>query len=283
MKTFNEVNTKDPGTALVVDALNVAFRYKHSGKESFAEEYAETILSLAHSYKAGKIIIAADSGTSAYRLALHPEYKLTRKQSFELQTEDEKEAFARFFKEFERALELFSEKFCVLRFKNVEADDIAAYIVSRRRSLNIQKIWLISSDKDWNLLINEDTNQFSTVTRQEIGMENFFELRGVATPDEYLSMKVLMGEAGASSDNVPGIPQVGPKRAIELISKYGSALDILDSLPLPGHYKYIQNVNASADLIELNYQLFDLITYCEDAIGEDNIKEIHKTWKQYNE
>mgnify|MGYP003959214389 CR=1 FL=1 len=38
-KSFKEMAKKDEGTYLIVDALNLAFRYKHSKKRNFAEDY----------------------------------------------------------------------------------------------------------------------------------------------------------------------------------------------------------------------------------------------------
>lgn len=271
-----KMNEKDPETVLIIDALNLAFRDKHAGTEVFAEDYVRRIESFATSYKAGQIIVAADHGASSYRLEIWPEYKATRKAKFEEQSEEEKEAFRKFFKEFERALELVSAKYTVLRYKGVEADDIAAFLVKCRKEFGFKQIYLLSSDKDWNLLLHDDVRQFSYVTRKEISLENLYEHRGVASTDEYLSMKVLMGESGESSDNVPGIAQIGPKRAIGLIEQYGSAWDIYDLLPLPGKYVHIKNLNESGDLIPRNYKLFDLLTYCEDAIGEANLQDIRE-------
>jgi DNA polymerase-1 len=81
--------------------------------------------------------------------------------------------------------------------------------------------------------------------------------------EEYISFKVLTGDKG---DNIDGIPGIGPKRASELIHAYGSAFDIYDNTPLDGKYKYIQNLNDNADLILINYELMDLLSYCEEAI-----------------
>ncbi len=88
---------------------------------------------------------------------------------------------------------------------------------------------------------------------------------------EYISCKCLTGDSG---DNVAGIPGVGPKRAISLIETYGSAFDVYDAVPIAGKYKYIQNVNEHADRILTNYKLMDLVTYCDDAIGADNVSAI---------
>ena len=79
---------------------------------------------------------------------------------------------------------------------------------------------------------------------------------------------------GDSGDNVPGIPGVGPKRAADLIATYGDAMDIYDACPIAGKAKYIENLNANRQQILLNYELMDLPSYCEEAIGFENVKDI---------
>jgi DNA polymerase-1 len=86
-------------------------------------------------------------------------------------------------------------------------------------------------------------------------------------------VKCLTGDSG---DNIPGIPGIGPKRAEILVQEYGSAFDIYDACPIESKYKYIQTLNEMPDILLRNYQLMDLIAYCEDAIGEDNILDIEK-------
>jgi hypothetical protein len=62
-----------------------------------------------------------------------------------------------------------------------------------------------------------------------------------------------------------------------LIEIYGSALDICDAMPLEGKYKYIQSLNDfGADNIMRNYELMDLVTYCEEAVGSENVTQINK-------
>ena len=94
---------------------------------------------------------------------------------------------------------------------------------------------------------------------------------GNVTPEEYISFKCLTGDKG---DNVPGINGIGPKRAEQLIKDYGDAMTIYDNIPLDGKYKYIQELNQNAEVLLKNYELMDLITYCDDAIGTDNVSEI---------
>ena len=277
-KTFKQA-TETTRTLLVVDALNLAFRYKHSGATDFAEDYLRTVNSLKKSYKASHVVIACDQGSSSYRKALSPEYKQNRKDKFAEQTDAEKAAFELFFEEFSRTLEHIqaNTEYPVLKFQGVEADDIAAYIVSKKSSLRFDDIWLISSDRDWDLLVAEGVSRFSYVTRKEITQNNW-NTHYEFSPEDYISIKCLMGDTG---DNVLGVPGIGPKRAQSLVSEYGSCYDIAANIPLAGKYKYIQELNKCRDLLLLNYQLMDLVTYCADAIGTQNCQEIDQILEIY--
>jgi 5'-3' exonuclease len=275
-KTFTKI-TEQENTLLVVDALNLAFRYKHSGATDFAEDYLRTVQSLKKSYRASHVIIACDQGSSNYRKAIYPEYKQNRKDKFELQTDAEKAQFELFFEDFTKTLEHIQNTtdYPVVRFQGVEADDIAAYIVAKK--LPVDNIWLVSSDKDWDLLVNNNVSRFSYVTRKETTIDNWNEHYDF-NPEDYISIKCLTGDSG---DNVAGVPGIGPKRAVGLVSEYGSTWDIIASIPLSGKYKYIEALNKSKEQLELNYKLMDLVTYSEDAIGVENCKQIDEILENY--
>ena len=268
---FSDIlDAETTNTTLVVDALNLAFRYKHQGRNDFRYDYQKTVQSLAKSYNCSKVIITADWGSSSYRKEINSEYKQNRKDKFAEQTEEERIAFEEFFEEFEETLEVLAEDYPVLRYKGVEADDIAAHIVKEKEQYGLENIWMISSDRDWDLMIQEGVGRFSYVTRKEVTLENWSDHYDVS-PEDYISLKCLTGDKG---DNVPGIPGIGPKRAQTLIEQYGTALDLYDAIPISGKYKYIESLNENAEQLLQNYELMDLITFCDDAIGSDNITDI---------
>lgn len=278
-KTFNNITEAEEGTYLIVDSLNLAFRYKHKQAINFLEDYIRTVDSLKKSYKASQVVILSDWGSSTYRKEIYPEYKQNRAELREKQSPEEAEYFEKFFEEYLRIVDHYKNntKYLTFRFKGVEADDIAAHIVKYKCNYNIKNIWLISSDKDWDLLIQDNVSRFSYVTRKEITIDNW-DTHYSITPEEYISSKCLQGDAG---DNVPGIPQIGPKRSESLIKQYGSALDLADAIPLSGKYAYIKNINEfGADNIMRNYQLMDLLSFCDDAIGIENIKEIENEFNK---
>ena len=78
-KSFKLIQETE-NTLMIVDSLNLAFRYKHSGATDFAEDYLRTVNSLKKSYKASKVIIAGDQGSSSYRKAIYRDWETTAYQ-----------------------------------------------------------------------------------------------------------------------------------------------------------------------------------------------------------
>ena len=278
MKGIYELEmAKEPSgnNILIVDSLNLAFRYKHARRRDFAEDYYRTVKSLAKSYSASRIILTCDWGKSSYRKEVYPEYKADREEKVALQNEEEKQDFKEFFEDYEKAIEYCKDSFKILKYKGVEADDIAAYLSYYVFQNDDNDIWLISSDKDWDLLLTDKIHRFSYVTRKEYRLDNWDEYYEYPH-DLALDIKVLVG----GKDNVTGVHMVGAKRAHTLLKTYGDIFDLGASLPIPGKAKYIQNLNEfGLDNILRNIQLIDKITYCKDAIGKENIEDINEQIK----
>jgi DNA polymerase-1 len=123
---------------------------------------------------------------------------------------------------------------------------------------------MVSSDRDWDLLIQDGVSRFSTVTRKEITVDNWEDHYDVE-PDKYLTLKCLAGDTG---DNIPGIAGIGPKRAVGLINDYGDLYDIYNSCPIDSKYKFIQSLNENVERLLLNAELMDLESYSEQALIE---------------
>ena len=264
---------------IIVDGLNIAFRWRYKRVPYYTNDYVRTVESLAKSYNCGNMIILADGG-STYRKNIYPDYKGNRRDKYAEQTEQEKAEFAQFMGEFSNAFSQLRKKgHLTIKQKGLEADDLAAWIVGKKEEFNIGDIWLISSDKDWDLLIRDGVSRFSTVTRKEITIDNWEEHYDVE-PDKYLTLKCLAGDTG---DNIPGIAGIGPKRAVSLINDYGDLYDIYNSCPIYSKYKFIQSLNENADRLLLNAELMDLESYSEQAIIESgmNIEDLSSDIKGY--
>ncbi len=117
---------REKNATLIVDALNLAFRWKHQGRTDFRYEYQETVKSLANSYKCKNVIITADGGSSSYRRKILPEYKLNRKDKYATQTDAEKIAFEEFFEEYQATLDLLD--WPILQFERVPMSGALEYL-----------------------------------------------------------------------------------------------------------------------------------------------------------
>ena len=263
MFELEESREPEGNNLLAVDLLNVCFRYKRRNNYDFAADLMRTINSLAKSYDCKHIVLISDFKYSKYRRDIYPEYKQNRKARYENQSDEEKEQAAKFFEAYENAVETVREMFPTIRLEHVEADDVAAYICTKHID-KFDEVWLISSDSDWDLLLSEKVKRFSMVTRKEYNLENFYEEHQCDDPEQYLSQKVLAGDA---KDGVTGIVGLGPGRSYKYIREYGSAMDLLFQIPIPGKLKTIENINnMGPEVIMRNYELLDLITHCGDAI-----------------
>ena len=277
---FTEVGKQEKNENLmIVDGLNIAFRWRYKKVPYYTNDYVRTVESLAQSYDCGNIIILADGG-SVYRKNLYPDYKANRKEKYKDQTEVEKKEFEVFMAEFANAFKRLSDKgYLVLKHSGLEADDLAAWIGGKRKDFDVGDIWLISSDKDWDLLIDDDVSRFSTVTRKETTVDNWDEHYDFE-PEYFLTFKCLAGDTG---DNIPGISGIGPKRATQLIEQYGDLYDIYNSCPIDSKYKYIQSLNENADRLLLNAELMDLESYSEQAVIESgmDLEDLSSDVKEY--
>jgi len=272
-------NQVQNGNLLIVDGLNVAFRWKHSKQLEYKHDYVRTVESLAKSYDCGNIVVLADGG-STYRKNLSPDYKANRSEKYAEQTAQEKAEFAQFMGEFKNAFSQLEKRgHLTIRQDGLEADDLAAWIVGKKAEFGIGQIWMVSSDRDWDLLIQDGVSRFSTVTRKEITIDNWDDHYDVE-PSMYLTQKCLAGDTG---DNVPGIAGIGPKRAVSLIEQYGDLFDIYNACPIDSKYKFIQSLNENADRLLLNAELMDLVSYSEQALIEAdmNLEDLSSQIREY--
>ena len=105
--------------------------------------------------------------------------------------------------------------------EGIEADDILGTIAQKAEKEGLQ-VCLVSGDRDL-LQIASDTIKIripktkgGTTVIEEYYAKDVQETLGV-TPSEFIQVKALQGD---SSDNIPGVPKVGPKTATELIQNY---------------------------------------------------------------
>ncbi len=153
--------------------------------------------------------VAFDASEKTFRNDLFPEYKGTRQK-----TPDELVAQFPYARDIIRAMNL-----PVVESARFEADDLLGSMARHFASDDLQVV-IVTGDKDSLQLVNDNVRVMMTkkgITETLIyDPSTVKELHGI-TPDQVVDMKALMGD---SSDNIPGVPGVGEKTAVKLITEY---------------------------------------------------------------
>ena len=165
------------------------------------------LLKLIDEYEPEQIAVVFDAPGKTFRDDLYAEYKANRPRmpdDLRIQIEPVIEA-----------IEAFGVR--VLRVADVEADDVIGTLAveAEERGLSIV---ISTGDKDITQLVNdkiEVDNTMSDTKLDAAGVERKF---GVS-PERIVDYLTLVGD---SSDNIPGVPGVGPKTALKWLAQYGS-------------------------------------------------------------
>jgi DNA polymerase I len=150
--------------------------------------------------------------------------------------------------------------------ENVEADDMIASYTKAAVAAG-WKVTIISSDKDLMQLIEPGVDMFDTMKDKRIGAEEVAEKFGVG-PDLVGDMLSLMGDA---SDNIPGVPGVGPKTATKLLLEHGSLDDVLAAAADMKPSKLRDNLIEHEDKARLSRVLVTLKDDCPLPIALDDM------------
>jgi len=157
----------------------------------------------------------------------------------------------------------------VLEIDGFEADDLIGTLVKRAEPAGFVS-YMVTPDKDFAQLLSETTFMWKPgrkgTDHEIIGLKQLPEIWGVAEPHQIIDLLGLMGDA---SDNIPGVPGIGPKTAQKLISEYGSIENLLaNTASLKGKQK--ESIEANSDQALLSKELATIIIDCPlDVTWED--------------
>ncbi len=138
-----------------------------------------------------------------------------------------------------------------------EADDIMGTLARLAKEQGIETC-LISSDLDMLQLVNDMTTVYAIKSGSKIEAFDipYFEDKYGLKTSQFLDLKSLMGD---SSDNIPGVPGVGKKTAVALLSAYGTLDEVFNNLYQikPSVRKKLE---AGKDLAYMSKELADIWT-----------------------
>lgn len=222
---MESMSSRKKGRLFLIDAYGFVFRAYHSLPPLTSPDntpvgavygFTNMILKLKSRTKPEDghhhMLVVFDSGRKTFRNDIYQEYKANRPPA----PEDLVPQFP-IIREAAEALGLPS-----ISSDGYEADDIIATYVGIAKEKGFD-VTIVSSDKDLMQLVGGNIEMFDAMKDKKIGPEEVKEKFGVF-PDKVLDVLALMGD---SSDNIPGVPGIGPKTASELINEYGSLDNLL--------------------------------------------------------
>ncbi|KMN14114.1 DNA polymerase I [Pseudomonas weihenstephanensis] len=163
--------------------------------------------------------------------------------------------------------------FPLLCVEGVEADDVIGTL-ARSSAAADRPVVISTGDKDMAQLVDGHITLVNTMTGSVLDIEGVKEKFGVS-PEQIIDYLALMGD---SSDNIPGVPGIGPKTASGLLVGVGGGLvdlyeklDIVPTLPIRGAKNLPAKLEEHREMAFLSYQLATIKIDVPLDIGLDDL------------
>ena len=256
---------------ILVDGHSIAFRAFYAlpdtliTKDGFPTNvihgFLMMISKLVKDYDSEKIIITWDISKKTFRTELYSDYKGNRTSApdeFKLQV---------------KTLQKLLEKFNIPQVskEGFEADDVLGTL-SKKLNDKDKEVMIVSGDRDSFQLITDKTNILYTkrgISDTQIYNEKIFTEKYSIKSNQYIEYLALKGDP---SDNIPGLPGVGEKTAINLLLKYKNINSIYENInDLTPKLKETFSINR--DLLDISKTLATIKKDLEIDIPETKTTE----------
>lgn len=216
--------------------------------------FVRILLKLQRDYPDNPGALVFDCGRVGFRMELNPEYKANRPpapEELKFQIPIAREFAAAF-------------GWPLLEEKEYEADDLIAAIARHTG----KQVRIISSDKDLSQLVDEriammipDTKNASWEIRDIVAVENKFKV----FPEQMIDYLSLLGDA---SDNIPGVPGIGPKTASSLLRAHGSVEAMQANPEAIANERQRRLIVENRDVLDRNRKLIRLRTDLPERLSD---------------
>ena len=250
---------------IIVDVSNFIFRAFFAIRPLHAPDGTPVnavygVLSMFHNmilkHKPTHMIIAKDTKEGSFRKELYSDYKANR-------SEPPDELIPQF--------AIVEELIHVLgipeiRLPRYEADDIIGSVATQWKK-DFDEILIASGDKDLMQFVDGPIKMLDTMKDKVYEREDVKDKMGVY-PEQIVDYLSLIGD---SSDNIPGVPGIGPKGAQNLLEEYGTLEKVLD------HVQDIKNKRCQTALLEhkdkalLSKELANIVTDLKLKFGAEDV------------
>ncbi|MCL2347306.1 MAG: DNA polymerase I [Planctomycetaceae bacterium] len=244
-------------TVWVLDAHGILYQVFHALPSDMSSAKGEPVgaifgfvrdlLTLYFDHKVPSLFCAFDLPGPTFRHEIDVSYKANRKEM--------PEPLSQQIQMLQPVLETFGIP--VLGVPSFEADDLMATMAAKAEASGRNCV-LVTADKDCRQLITGHVSLFHLRKQQFYKADDLMSDWGIR-PDQVVDFQSMVGD---SSDNVPGIPLIGPKLATQLLQKYGTLENILDHADEVSGQKRKENLKNGRDTAMMCRKL---VTLCKDV------------------
>jgi len=234
--------------------------------------FTQMLLKLLKDYQPQHLAMVFDVGRVTFRTELYPAYKANREEM----PADLRQQLGPI-RDLVRAFNI-----PVVELAGYEADDLIGTLAARWEAQG-GKVVVVTGDKDLMQIVSERTTLLDTMKNTASAIPQVHERFGVG-PEGVID---ILGLAGDSSDNIPGVPGIGEKTAIKLIQEFGSLDSLLERADqVPG--KTGEKLREFADQARLSRVLATIIKdvpyelHPDELVAkEPNTPQLNELFKEY--
>jgi DNA polymerase-1 len=204
-----------------------------------------------------KVAVVFDAKGKTFRNDIYPDYKANRPpmpDELRVQIEPLHEIIK-------------AQGLPLISIEGVEADDVIG-TMSRQATEQGYEVLISTGDKDMAQLVNKSVHLINTMNNHfmdEAAVVEKFQVRA----DQIIDYLALMGD---SSDNIPGVPKVGPKTAAKWIDEYGDLKGVMDNADeIKG--KVGEYLRESLSFLPMSYELATIRLDCDTGISIDDLEQ----------
>lgn len=205
--------------------------------------FTRILIKLIEDWAPKYVVMVFDAKGPTFRHDIFKDYKATRPpmpEDLQLQIP--------YIKEITKAFNL-----PVIEMPTYEADDIIGTLALRAEDSGFSVV-MVTGDKDFLQLVTDKSIIWDPMKDKITDLNTFREEFGLLPKQ----MVDVMGLSGDTSDNVPGVPGIGPKTALDLIKTFGSMKNLYDHIDLVTKKKQQENLIQFKEQADLSRQLVEI-------------------------
>ncbi len=232
--------------------------------------FTQMLLKVLKEHQPDYLAVVLDSKGPTFRSKVYKEYKANRPAM--------PEALVPQIPYIRRIIEEY--QIATLEMEGYEADDLIG-TVAKGLAPEVDVV-IITGDKDILQLVSDRIQVYDTMKEKRFGVEEVVQRFGVK-PEQVVE---VMGLAGDAIDNIPGVPGIGEKTAIELIKIFGSIENLLTHLDQVRQKKLKENLETYGEQARLSRKLATIHTdapltyrlndFAPSSPNQNGLREIFK-------